>query len=62
MCKIIEKIIIREPGLNLDNKEHVENFRKLISEVIGCDSKSIEFRYYESEKIEQEFNDGLFLC
>ena len=59
MCKIIEKIIIREPGLSLENKTHVENFRKLISDIVGCDSKNIELRYYESEKIEQEFKNGL---
>ena len=59
MCKIIEKIIIREPGLNLNNKTHVENFRRLISDVIGCDTKNIDFRYYDNEVINQEFKEGL---
>lgn len=59
MCKIIEKIIIREPGTQLKNKEQVINLRKLLADIIKCDPSNIDFRYYDDKKIDQQFNDGL---
>ena len=59
MCKVIEKIIIREPGTKLENKEQLENLRKLIADILTCEPVDIDFRYYDDRKTNKPFNEGL---
>lgn len=59
MCKIIERIIIREPGTKLKSSEHLQNLKILLAEVLKCETNNIEFVYYDDGKINKPFNDGL---